>query len=68
MTDIYQEIQSLWHGRLGEYDGALQILLIIDFIFDWACDIYRPTIISQLRALVNPERVMAQNIGIHRVP
>ena len=36
---------------MNEDDGALQILLIIDFIFDWARDVYRPTIISQLRTL-----------------
>jgi hypothetical protein len=36
---------------VNEDDGALQILLIIDFIFDWARDVYRPTIISQLRTL-----------------
>lgn len=36
---------------MNEDDGALQMLLIIDFIFDWARDVYRPTIISQLRTL-----------------
>ncbi|KAE8448451.1 hypothetical protein EG329_009516 [Mollisiaceae sp. DMI_Dod_QoI] len=41
----------LWHGYLNGVDGALQILLIVDFIFDWARDVYRPTIMSQLSDL-----------------
>jgi hypothetical protein len=32
-------------------DGALQLLLIIDYIFDWARDMYRESIIRSLRAL-----------------
>jgi hypothetical protein len=32
-------------------DGALQLLLIIDYIFDWARDIYRPTILKELNIL-----------------
>lgn len=32
----------------------MQLLLIIDYIFDWARDIYRPMIISQLEALARP--------------
>jgi hypothetical protein len=32
----------------------LQLLLIIDYIFDWARDVYRPTLISQLEALAKP--------------
>jgi len=32
-------------------DGALQLLLIVDYIFDWARDIFRPSILRQLRSL-----------------
>jgi len=32
-------------------DGALQILLIVDYIFDWARDLYRGVIYRQLEAL-----------------
>jgi hypothetical protein len=32
-------------------DGALQLLLIVDYIFDWARDIYWPSILWRLKAL-----------------
>ncbi|KAF2809204.1 uncharacterized protein BDZ99DRAFT_533885, partial [Mytilinidion resinicola] len=44
-------IVDLWDGRLVPKEGALRLLLIIDYIFDWARDIYRETIISELRSL-----------------
>lgn len=31
--------------------AALQLLLIVDYIFDWARDIYRPSILRQLKSL-----------------
>jgi hypothetical protein len=40
-------------GSLLEEDNALQLLLIIDYIFDWARDIYRPSILRQLKAIVS---------------
>jgi hypothetical protein len=39
---------DLWNGRISSPDGALQILLIIDYIFDWARDLYRPSILHCL--------------------
>ncbi|KAI9766384.1 MAG: hypothetical protein M1839_004916 [Geoglossum umbratile] len=39
---VCYEIVDLWQGRVDSIDGALQILLIIDYIFDWARDVYRP--------------------------
>ncbi|RFU29268.1 hypothetical protein B7463_g7079, partial [Scytalidium lignicola] len=45
------EILELWSGDLRTEDGALQLLLIMDYIFDWARDIYKPTIMNQLKAL-----------------
>jgi hypothetical protein len=41
---------TVWEGNICRYDQALQLLLIIDYIFDWARDIYRPLILSQLSA------------------
>lgn len=32
-------------------DGALQLILIVDYILDWARDIYRPSILRQLKSL-----------------
>jgi hypothetical protein len=33
----------------------LQLLLIIDYIFDWARDLYRPLVLRLLDALSNPD-------------
>lgn len=44
-------IFDLWTGVLSSKDGALQLLLIIDHIFDWARDIYRPTVLRHLKSL-----------------
>ena len=44
----------MWHGRICSPDGALQILLIIDYIFDWARDLYRPSVFRSLEAIANP--------------
>jgi hypothetical protein len=41
---------------LNDGDSALQLLLIIDYIFDWARDVYKPSIISQLKMLANPTK------------
>ena len=43
-------------------DGALQLLLIIDHIFDWARDIYRPAILRHLRFLSEPDDGDAMSI------
>ncbi|OBT65441.1 hypothetical protein VE03_06066 [Pseudogymnoascus sp. 23342-1-I1] len=45
------EIVTLWTGQLNDLESTLQLLLIIDYIFDWARDIYRPSLISQLKKL-----------------
>ena len=36
-------------------DGALQLLLIMDHIFDWARDVYRPAILRHLKFLSDPD-------------
>ncbi|KAJ5593172.1 hypothetical protein N7537_010076 [Penicillium hordei] len=49
--EIYYTIVDLWHGDISGLDGALQLLLIVDYIFDWARDIYRPAILGELDVL-----------------
>jgi hypothetical protein len=44
-------INFLWSGTIIGLDDALQLILIVDFILDWARDIYRPNIIRQLKKL-----------------
>ncbi|KAF2095704.1 hypothetical protein NA57DRAFT_79416 [Rhizodiscina lignyota] len=44
------EIVQLWSGSLMEKDDSLQLLLIIDYIADWARDVYRPGILRQLKS------------------
>ncbi|OCK85348.1 hypothetical protein K432DRAFT_439332 [Lepidopterella palustris CBS 459.81] len=44
-------INYLWSGSIIGHDEALQLILIIDYILDWARDIYRPNILRQLRIL-----------------
>lgn len=44
-------ILDLWTGRLDSRDGALQILLLIDYIFDWGRDLYRHSIARLLKTL-----------------
>ncbi|PVH82411.1 hypothetical protein DL98DRAFT_653163 [Cadophora sp. DSE1049] len=44
-------ILDLWTGRLDSRDGALQILLLVDYIFDWARDLYRHGIARLLKVL-----------------
>ena len=46
-----QRTIELWSGRLVSRDGALQLLLIIDHIFDWARDVYRCAVLDHLRLL-----------------
>jgi hypothetical protein len=41
-TDSLQRVIDLWHGTILSQDGALQLPLIIDYICDWARDVYRP--------------------------
>ena len=50
-TEIFQNVVDLWTGNICFVDGALQLLLIVDYIFDWARDIYRPAILGELHTL-----------------
>ncbi|KAL2850723.1 hypothetical protein BJY01DRAFT_125745 [Aspergillus pseudoustus] len=40
---------DLWHGCLLRHDSALQLLIIIDLICDWARDIFAEQVMSSLR-------------------
>ncbi|PIG89931.1 hypothetical protein AARAC_003547 [Aspergillus arachidicola] len=42
---------NLWSGDITGEDGSLQLLLIIDYIFDWARDVYRQSLLAQLSNL-----------------
>ncbi|KAE8358633.1 hypothetical protein BDV27DRAFT_65974 [Aspergillus caelatus] len=42
---------NLWSGDVTGEDGSLQLLLIIDYIFDWARDVYRQSLLAQLSSL-----------------
>ncbi|KAF1847824.1 uncharacterized protein K460DRAFT_363850 [Cucurbitaria berberidis CBS 394.84] len=45
-------IVLLWEGSITGLDEALQLVLIVDYILDWARDIYRPSILRQLKCVV----------------
>ncbi|OBT95141.1 hypothetical protein VE01_07405 [Pseudogymnoascus verrucosus] len=40
------QIFDIWHGSVLFPEGSLQLLLIIDYLCDWASDIYRMSIIK----------------------
>lgn len=42
----------LWTGILSKRTHALQLLLIVDYIADWARDIYRENVITRLEDLI----------------
>jgi len=48
-----QKVILLWEGSITRHDAALQLVLIMDYIVDWARDIYRPNIIRQLKSVVD---------------
>ena len=50
-SDGWKDIVHLWDGCILFRDGALQLLLILDYIFDRARDIHRPSILKRLKAL-----------------
>ncbi|KAI0160819.1 hypothetical protein GGR57DRAFT_456345 [Xylariaceae sp. FL1272] len=47
---VKYNFQPLWNGNLSTRDGALQLLRIIDYIVDWARDVYRVGIMARLTA------------------
>ena len=46
-----QDLMRIWDGDLSSQDGAFRCLLIIDYIADWARDVYRENVIEQLKSI-----------------
>ncbi|KAL2831480.1 hypothetical protein BDW59DRAFT_140211 [Aspergillus cavernicola] len=42
--DNLTKVVELWQGTVLKYDDALQLNLIIDFIYEWAIEVYRKEI------------------------
>ncbi|EXJ75981.1 uncharacterized protein A1O5_00489 [Cladophialophora psammophila CBS 110553] len=45
---MVQQIVHLWSGNIAETEHALRLLLIVDYICDWARKVYRVSVIEQL--------------------
>ncbi|KAK2879385.1 hypothetical protein FQN49_000928 [Arthroderma sp. PD_2] len=52
---VQYDISLIWNGSLVFKDDALQLVLIIDYILDWARDIYRPSILRLLKSLTTDQ-------------
>lgn len=50
-----QRVVRLWSGEVDSLDNALRLLLIIDYIADWARDIYREGIARSLYKLASSD-------------
>ncbi|KIX06830.1 uncharacterized protein Z518_04806 [Rhinocladiella mackenziei CBS 650.93] len=58
-------ILQLWEGNIIYEHQALRLLLILDYIFDWARDVYRKEIISSLLSLaVNASPSLAEDTDV----
>ena len=44
---------DLWQGTVQSQDDALQLLLTVDYIWSWARDLYRPSVIKHLSSTLN---------------
>lgn len=62
VTNILKRIIDVWHGCITTHDGALQLLLLVDYLFDWARDKYREDIIGALRTVARGEIDAASTI------
>lgn len=62
MLTFSQQIFDLWGGSITSRNGALQLLLIVDYVFEWARDIYREDILNQLRAVASGQNDCASMI------
>ncbi|KAL9105555.1 MAG: hypothetical protein Q9227_009299 [Pyrenula ochraceoflavens] len=45
------KICDIWTGSVKYENDALRLLLVVDYIMDWARDIYRPWILRSLKSL-----------------
>ena len=55
---------DIWHGTVESCDGLFQLLQIIDYIWTWARDMYRPKISQCLSALVPRTRARSNSTDI----
>lgn len=66
-----QRVTQLWRGAINENENALRLLLIVDYIVDWARDIYREGVIQGLmkatgldsRSLVHQDSDILSTVG-----
>ncbi|KAI9148924.1 mannitol 1-phosphate dehydrogenase [Paramyrothecium foliicola] len=67
-TTVYRVI-DVWRGCIKTRDGALQLLLLVDYIFDWARDIYRSDIIQALKSVAygNDETASITDTAINTI-
>jgi hypothetical protein len=63
-----QCVYDLWHGTIESQDGALQLLQIVDHIWTWARDIYRPGIRTCLQTVNNREVSPASTVQFYGTP
>lgn len=54
-TNTVKRVIDVWHGCITTRDGALQLLLLVDYLFDWARDRYREDVIGALRIVARGE-------------
>ena len=57
-------MSHLWEGSINNHDEALQLILIIDFIVDWARDVYRPSILLQLKVLGTADTIRTMSFSL----
>lgn len=50
---------TVWAGCITNRDDALQLFLIVDYMSDWARDVYRMAVIRELRILAAPDTDLA---------
>ena len=48
-----------WRGCITNRDDAIQLFLIVDFLADWARDVHRPAVLTELRILQFPDEEVA---------
>jgi hypothetical protein len=62
---VLQRVYRIWSGGVDSLDAALQLLLIVDYIVDWARDVYREAVIESLRKLAfNDSKSLAYDSDI----
>lgn len=57
-----QRIADIWQGSIATRNGALQLMLLIDYVFDWGRDVYREDIMNELRVLASGDNDLASTL------